>query len=220
MLRFNVLVSALCGGSLINDRAVLTAGHCPEGTLSLQVILGAHQITATEPSQQRQTVSPLNYRFHPEYNINLLKNDVAIVILPKPATLNSFVSLATLPALGETESFAGELATVSGWGRTSDGSSTTSAFLRSVQNNVITNTACEAIYEDVITESIICMTTAGGRGTCNSDSGGPLTVVSRGVRLQVGIVSFGVGGGCELGFPTAFSRVTSFRQWINDNQIP
>ena len=101
----------------------------------------------------------------------------------------------------------------SGWGRTSDGSTATSAQLRSVQNNVITNAVCAQTFGGTIIASTLCISTAGGRGTCNGDSGGPLTVPRAGVsngRLQIGVVSFGAAAGCQRGFPAGFARVTSF----------
>jgi secreted trypsin-like serine protease len=46
------------------------------------------------------------------------------------------------------------------------------------------------------------------------DSGGPLVLTRNDVNTQVGIVSFGAEIGCELGFPAAFTRVTSYLSWI------
>ncbi|PSN56185.1 hypothetical protein C0J52_01416 [Blattella germanica] len=47
------------------------------------------------------------------------------------------------------------------------------------------------------------------------DSGGPLTVLeSDGQITQVGVVSFGISFGCEIGWPLAFARVTYYLDWI------
>lgn len=35
--------------------------------------------------------------------------------------------------------------------------------------------------------------------------------------VQVGIVSFGIAIGCEVGWPAAFARVTSYLDWIAAN---
>lgn len=50
------------------------------------------------------------------------------------------------------------------------------------------------------------------------DSGGPLTV-QRGGSVQVGIVSFGLGFACEAVWPTVFTRVTYFMDWICENSV-
>jgi secreted trypsin-like serine protease len=210
--------TGLCGGSVISNRAILTAAHCPIGSSSTNVRLGAHQISATEPTQVRITVGTGGYRLHANYNPSNLNNDIAILITPSAFGFTAAIQAVTLAAT-TAGSHAGDLATVSGWGRISDGSSATSTHLRSVQNNIITNAQCASTYgTSVVVASTICMSTAGGRGTCNGDSGGPLTVGAG--RTQVGVVSFGAAAGCQAGFPAGFARVSSFRTWINNNMTP
>jgi hypothetical protein len=41
-----------------------------------------------------------------------------------------------------------------------------------------------------------------------------LSYINNGVYNQVGLVSFGSASGCELGYPTGFSRISSFVDWI------
>jgi secreted trypsin-like serine protease len=207
--------TGLCGGSAISNRVILTAAHCPIGTLSTQVILGAHQITANEATQQRRTVQPSGYRIHASYNPNNFNNDVATLILPTTVTATPQVQWAALPALGNTETFAGLTGTATGWGRVSDTSTATSPTLRTVDVPVITNAVCSQSLGGIIA-STICTGGAGGRGTCNGDSGGPLTILRSGARLQVGLTSFGPAR-CQAGSPSAYARITSFRQWIINN---
>jgi len=38
-----------------------------------------------------------------------------------------------------------------------------------------------------------------------------------GKPVQVGIVSFGSSAGCTAGLPAGFTRVSSYRDWINTN---
>jgi len=62
-----------------------------------------------------------------------------------------------------------------------------------------------------VTFQYICLVLQG-------DSGGPLVYLeSDGVYTEVGIVSFGAAAGCTLGYPVAFTRVTSYLSWISSN---
>jgi len=208
----------LCGGSIISARTVLTAAHCPDNTVSTIVVLGAHAVQATEATQQRITAAASWYRLHASYNRQNLNNDIATIQLPTAITAHARrASIALAPATSGT--FAGVVGQMSGWGRTASNQGT-SAQLRSTTNNIITNAVCAQTYgTGTIIASVICTTTAGGRGTCNGDSGGPLTVANGGSRLQVGVTSFVSGQGCALGHPAGFMRVSSHRTWITNNTI-
>lgn len=52
------------------------------------------------------------------------------------------------------------------------------------------------------------------------DSGGPLFIPveeKTNKPMQIGIVSFGKSEGCEKGSPAAFTRITTYLKWIQDN---
>merc|ERR1712098_378497 len=57
-----------------------------------------------------------------------------------------------------------------------------------------------------------------GKGTCNGDSGGPLGYYdeTRERWIEVGIVSFGASAGCEVGYPSGFTRTNYYLDWIKD----
>jgi len=206
--------TGLCGGSFISGNRALTAAHCPIGSSSTQVILGAHAINTVEPVQVRRTVGTGGYRLHASYNPSNLNNDIAILILGAPAIGTTARIQISALAPGGAGTFAGVSGTVSGWGRISDGSQATSATLRSATNTIITNAVCAGTFGGIIIASTICKSAANGHGTCNGDSGGPLTVAAGGGRQQVGVVSFGAAAGCQLGHPNGYARVSSFAAWI------
>jgi len=209
--------TGLCGASIIGHRTILTAAHCSVGSSSTLVIMGAHELTANEPQQHRQTVHSGAYRIHHEYNGNTLHNDIAILILPSDSPANQFIGHSPL-APANAHDFNGEWATMSGWGGIDGGG--TSSHLRSTSNNVISNAACAAVYGGTIIHTTICTSTDGGRGTCGGDSGGPLTVIFNGQRTQIGVTSFVAAAGCTAGFPAGFARISTLRGWIEANRWP
>jgi secreted trypsin-like serine protease len=216
--------TGLCGGSVLTVRSVLTAAHCPIGSSSTLVIAGAHNRNVVEPNQQRRSVPSSGYRIHAGYNSANLNNDIAILITPTPNfAFGAAVQPTRLPTGGQlTETFAGETGRSTGWGRTTNGGST-SAVLRKAYNPIITNAACASTFgTSVVNAAVICIATANvNQGTCNGDSGGVLSVPRLpGAPVQVGVTSFVASAGCVAGFPSGFERVTSHNTWILNNQNP
>lgn len=93
--------NALCSGSLISRRSILTAASCLSGANSAAVILGATDLMKSQQRYQaRLRVHALNFIIHPEYirNGRLLSNDIGIVRLPHSiAFFTPAVNVVRLP---------------------------------------------------------------------------------------------------------------------------
>lgn len=111
---------------------------------------------------------------------------------------------------------AGKLGTVSGWGKDSDKATTVSPVLRYVQSEIITEKKCKRFYFGSTGKNHVCMSGKKGKSSCSGDSGGPLVIQREDGRVvQEGLVSFGIAFGCEIGYPSAYTKVSAFLQWIN-----
>jgi Trypsin len=87
-----------------------------------------------------------------------------------------------------------------------------------IENDVcklIENELGELPYLDRVTDDMICVDGEGFTGQCSGDSGGPYLIKGRfvGDDLQVGLVSWSIGGACDGDKPGVGAR-TSVVQWI------
>ncbi|XP_049547581.1 brachyurin-like [Anopheles darlingi] len=210
---------ALCGGVLLSANYVLTAGVCVDGASGGVVVLGALNLqNEQEAGQVRLSFTAGDVRMHEEFLAVIFRNNVAVIRLSQPVTFSDRIQPVRLPTATDTRTFAGTLGTVSGFGRTSDASTSFSDVLRYVRNPIMTNADCfDTAWGGLIDAQKLCLQFLNTQAPCEGDIGGPLTVVDAGNTLLVGLYSFGSVLGCEVDWPTAFVRITFYRQWIVAN---
>lgn len=202
----------MCGGTLLNNRWVLTAAHCANGASNVQVHLGATSYgNATE--RDRQIHHGVNQVIvHYGYEAEVAANDLAVLELMRPARFGPTVHPAVLPEPDLFLRFHEEVL-VSGWGRTSTVGPHADQ-LQYARLMVAPNAVCRPLYNPgVVRDTTLCAQGATGQSVCNGDSGGPM-VLARDGRTLVGVTSFGHVRGCNAGLPQGFVRVTMFLPWI------
>lgn len=89
-----------------------------ESTDRLFVVAGEHDLDVDSGNEQQKFVA--SYVVHEHYDRNTFTNDIALVKLSTPLTLNTVVQAITLPA---QEAFVapGTNCTTTGWGSTLEG---------------------------------------------------------------------------------------------------
>ncbi|XP_045137043.1 serine protease grass-like [Portunus trituberculatus] len=225
----------LCGGSLINDRYVLSAGHCvhPESIRKsrigqlLKVRLGEHDLSkkidcpqdyidAKECAPPPLDFKPESITIHPDYSPTLLINDISLIRLGKPVTFTHAIRPVCLPQsdLDVSEFLGYRDAVVAGWGSTEN--TLQSKILQRAPIPYQKRAACEVEYLSYLGEGQLCFGGRNRQDSCFGDSGGPVmqSKAGTGQYTQLGIVSYGKKICGTVGVPAVYTNVAHYRSWI------
>lgn len=202
-----------CGGSLIQANKVLTAAYCVYGAETVEVILGAHNLTIVEDTQVHLESS--NFTVHEEYDTENHLNDIAVVYLSEDVTLTDAIQTIQTPSLVEIlDTYADETGLVAGWGKFDDNDPNYSDVLRKIEATILPHLACSIPYLFQIQTYQMCTSGVQNRqNICLGDTGSPLVVNG----VQVGIASYGSDLGCSVGWPGVHTRLTSYYFWLESN---
>ncbi|MBN2493516.1 MAG: trypsin-like serine protease [Deltaproteobacteria bacterium] len=176
---------ALCSGTLITSRVVMTAGHCLYGRdgTRFEVFFGH-----TTQEAERRGVSAA--RLHPDYDPHGLTNDIALLRLAEgpPEGVAPIAALPASLALGEAD-LGGPLV-FSGFGIDERGHFSEKLTVTGVLGKICaTQTSCSGLGVPAAAGTICYDQELGG--PCFGDSGGPAFVKRGGVEYAAGVTSYG-----------------------------
>ncbi|KAI1885198.1 hypothetical protein AGOR_G00217710 [Albula goreensis] len=202
----------VCGGLLIQRDFVLTSGHC-RNYRPLQVLLGAHNISKVERTQQWIDVQ--HYYRHPFHQkSDQLDYDIMLLKLKTNATLNKNVKVISLPGKHDIIS-ENSKCSVAGWGLTKTGG-TAGGVLQEIDMKIQKNTECKRTWRKYyFSKQMICTHPDNKKGFCQGDSGGPIVCDS----LPQGIVAYNGEKDLhceEVYYPNVYMKIQPFRSWIDD----
>merc|ERR1712212_299836 len=202
-----------CGGSIVNENWVVTAGHCCSGsTTFMHVVAGGIKLNANEGEEERRDVQKIIV--HPDYSSSDLSNDICLLQLATPLEMTEFIQPVVMPE-PKQETPADTEIIVTGWGSLSEGGLSLPNVLHKVTIPVIADEKCNEAYSSSgysIIDSMLCAgLPEGGKDSCQGDSGGPLIEAQS--KTLLGVVSWGIGC-ARPGLPGVYTQVSYYVDWI------
>jgi secreted trypsin-like serine protease len=231
-----------CGGSVIGDRWILTAGHCVAriGRPQDFKILSGETRAPAFLSQARRGAAISDVRnvfvhehYHDDdYDGKETENDIALLELDRALSISPVDILRQPNPVLEV---AGKSADLIGFGslRPSDKKGRDRETGRLLSQEELTPERLMHVALPLVELAQCAKANQGGRGpvdertlcagvpeggkdACQGDSGGPMIVKKDdGSFVQIGVVSWGASCG-KAGYPGVYTRVSAFADWIGE----
>lgn len=178
----------------------------------MKIVLGDHDVTLKDEGEV--SIAICGVKVYPKYTASAVIEDLAIIQLCQAVQFSSFIQPIAL-ATKDTFVPDGTAVTVAGWGTVVEGGSPPEK-QRAVSVFAVNHGQCKQSYSWLNSGQICAgMYEAGGKDSCQGDSGGSLwwTDPKDGGIYQIGVVSS--GNGCaRKQFPGVYTFVPFYYDWI------
>lgn len=204
-----------CGGALVTDRHVLSAGHCFkwDDKDKMVALIGLDSLSERTNVEERYLSKVI---IHENFKSTAVRdeNDIAVATFDRPVAFNSIVRPICLPESGQN--FDGRVGTIVGWGRLAVNGPSSDVLMKASLRILSDEECMNSELAKHIEPTMMCAFSNGKDG-CQGDSGGPLLVFEGvGKYVLAGIVSWGIGC-ADPRYPGVYTKVTRYLDWIKEH---
>ncbi|XP_033647785.1 transmembrane protease serine 7-like [Asterias rubens] len=216
-----------CGGTLVENRYIVTAAHCVDVLITQganvaanwRVILGKNRENDSEGNNEHVS-DVTQIIIHECYNPNNFDNDIAVMVLASPLPEEGqFINSVCWDAGGSKGFDSTAVCYLAGFGTVKEDGNAAHVLQEAIIP-LVEPRDCVDAYPGIISNNMIC---AGSvhQDACQGDSGGPLVCSRRDESGNVerwylaGITSW--GRGCtKQNSPSVYTDVTRYGFWFED----
>jgi len=213
-----IRTTTYCGASLVSVRWLVTAAHCikpSDRPVDLRVVMGSSK-RAKYFYYFFQTDSIDRIINHPKYNTASHEYDIALLRLKKVPSLSPGELWPVCLPTASVASYAGQTATVIGWGRTEGNKGSSARYLQELDVNIISQEKCQDQWSYgrgrvEIGGPKMCFKSSGA--SCHGDSGGGMFLKEGKKQELIGVCSYGLAD-CKNWAPEVYTKVSFVIDWI------
>jgi len=213
--RSNSIFRRMCGGTILNERWILSAAHCiVDSSISYAVIPSLS--TGTIEIFEIEKLVP-----HNNYVDAFDSDDIALLKTNRPIAKSEHVDYVKLPerrfSRMDTKAPCDQ-GLIMGWGKTESSGLPSLDNLQCAFIPLLTQNQCKKLYRMYhsiyVKSSQMCTLSTEGIDACQGDSGGPLLCNT----IQVGIISWGIECGQPRN-PGVYTRIDLYLDFIQDTML-
>jgi len=183
------LTNPVCGGAILDENTVITAGHCCYYyETQLRVLAGVVSLDSNADTRQerhvRETIIHEDASHYSPYG-----SDICLVKLSQPLELDGITAAPVTLPTNDDGLEEGDFAVISGWGAQDPRGGDYPTILHWANIPIVDKDKCNVIYEYTVEDYELC---AGGNGKDASygDNGSPLLCGNPDDRIMCGLMSW------------------------------